>query len=193
LRWTPLLVLALAGLLPGCEQRPPEAAAEATVVTVSQPLEREVTDSATFIGETEAIESVDVYARVSGYLQKVAFQHGDEVKKGQLLFEIDPTVYAADLDRAKGTVVRDQAAVERLDAEYRRTSNLLQGRAASREDYEKALAQRDESKAILESDKASVKVAQQNLDWTRVVAPSAARSAAPSSRRATWSRPTRRC
>ena len=80
----------------GGEQKPPE-------VTVTQGVERQVTDFVEFTGRTEAVEAVEIRARVTGYLEKVLFQPGAEVKAGQLLFEIDRKLYQADFDKAELT------------------------------------------------------------------------------------------
>ena len=86
---------------------PSEAPAAAPIpVTVSYPVERDVTDYADFTGRTAAVDSVEVRARVSGYLDKVNFKEGALVKKDDKLFEIDPRPYRAELERAKGTVAQ---------------------------------------------------------------------------------------
>src|SRR5215472_5962724 len=105
-----MLFLGLCLGLAGCV-RAPSAAPEAapTPVTVSRPVERHVTDSADFTGRTAAVDSVEVRARVWGYLDKVNFKEGALVRKDDVLFEIDPRIYRADLERAKGTVAQYEA------------------------------------------------------------------------------------
>ena len=106
-------ILVLIGLcvgLTGCVRVPSEAPVAAPMpVTVSYPVERDVTDYADFTGRTAAVDSVEVRARVWGYLDKVNFKEGALVKKGDVLFEIDPRLYRADLERAKGTVAQFDA------------------------------------------------------------------------------------
>src|SRR5271163_4517423 len=107
-----ILLLGLCLGLVGCARVPsgaPEAAP--TPVTVSRPIERDVTDYADFTGRTAAVDSVEVRARVWGYLDKVNFKEGALVKKDDKLFEIDPRPYRADLDRARGTVAQTDARV----------------------------------------------------------------------------------
>ena len=102
-----ILLLGLCIGLAGCARVPsgaPEAAP--TSVTVSRPVERDVTDYADFTGRMAAVDSVEVRARVSGYLDKVNFKEGALVKKDDKLFEIDPRPYRADLERAQGTVAQ---------------------------------------------------------------------------------------
>ena len=97
----PGLCLALAG----CAQPPAEGPAAAPPpVTVSYPVEREVTDYADFTARTAAVDSVELRARVSGYLDKVNFKEGALVKKGDVLFEIDPRTYQAVLKNAEGNL-----------------------------------------------------------------------------------------
>src|SRR5271156_4164088 len=97
------LLLGLCIALAGCV-RAPSAAPEAapTPVTVSRPVERDVTDYADFTGRTAAVDSVEVRARVWGYLDRVNFKEGALVNKGDVLFEIDPRLYRADLERGRG-------------------------------------------------------------------------------------------
>ena len=103
-----LLACGCSGLLlgvAGCERRSPQAAPpEAPAVPVSRPVAREVTDYVDFTGRTQAVNSVNVVARATGYLVKMPFKEGSEVKAGDLLFEIDPRPYQAQYDQAVGQV-----------------------------------------------------------------------------------------
>src|SRR3954469_5016231 len=100
--------------LAGCV-REPSAAPEAAPapVTVSRPVERDVTDYADFTGRTAAVDSVEVRAHVWGYLDKVNFREGALVQKDDVLFEVDPRPYRADFERARGTVAQYEARVHR--------------------------------------------------------------------------------
>src|SRR5208337_1947008 len=110
----PGLCLALAG----CARAPGEAPAAAPLpVTVSYPVEREVTDYADYTARTAAVDSVELRARVSGYLDKVNFKEGALVKKGEVLFEIDPRPYEAEVKFAKGAVNDAMASVELAEAD----------------------------------------------------------------------------
>src|SRR5580698_4276252 len=107
-----ILVLGFCVGLAGCAEAPSGSTASApTQVTVSRPVERDVTDYADFTGRTAAVDSVEVRARVWGYLDRVNFKEGALVKKDDKLFEIDPRPYQADLERAKGTVAQYDAHV----------------------------------------------------------------------------------
>ena len=97
------------------------------VVVVRPPVEREVTDYEYFTGRTEAVDSVDVRARVTGYILYKNFTPGGEVKKGQLLFKIDPRPCQAQLDMSKGDLAIDQAQLKLAIADYSRAKEI--GRA----------------------------------------------------------------
>jgi multidrug efflux system membrane fusion protein len=170
--------LACALLLPilalGCDRKqaaaPPRTAPE---VTISLPIEKKITDYVEFTGRTDATESVEIRARVSGYLQKVAYTPGPnvEVKKGQLLFVIDPSIYETDWERTKAEVDRAEARLKRLDAELSRAKDLFSKNALSKDDYDKAVGDRDETAAAIKSTKASADRAKLDLDFTKVLAP----------------------
>src|SRR5262245_32035547 len=90
----------LAPLAVGCDRVGPKLApAKAAVVEVSSPVTRTVTEYETFTGRTDAVRTVDLRARVTGYLDKVNFKEGNDVNEGDLLFEIDPRTYKAELDK----------------------------------------------------------------------------------------------
>src|SRR3954462_10833450 len=121
------VLLGLGLALAGCV-RVPSAAPEAapTPVTVSRPVERDVTDYVDFTGRTAAVDSVEVRARVWGYLDKVYFKEGAIVRKDDGLFEIDPVIYRAALTQAEGNLASVQARVERLDADLARARRLVE-------------------------------------------------------------------
>jgi RND family efflux transporter MFP subunit len=164
----PGLCLALAG----CARAPSEAPAAAPPpVTVSYPVEREVTDYADFTARTAAVDSVELRARVSGYLDKVNFKEGALVKKGDVLFEIDPRTYQAVLKHAEGNLAAAEAHVVRLDADFARARRLVGTGAISREDYDKVVGDRGEAVASQAALKAAVERAQLDLGFTKVTAP----------------------
>src|SRR3984957_16400623 len=109
------LVLALGVGLAGCARAPSAAPAAATPVSVSYPVEREITKYADFTGRLEAVYSVEIRARVTGYLDRVYFKDGAEVTEGASLFEIDPRPYKVELDRAEGSVAQLEARRNRLE------------------------------------------------------------------------------
>src|SRR5713226_1790932 len=98
--------------LSGCSDTPEEAGKPPPTVTVSYPLQREVTDYQDYTGRTAAVDSVQVQARVTGYLEKIYFTEGAEVTKGTVLYEIDPRPYKAAHDATKAQVAQNKASVE---------------------------------------------------------------------------------
>src|SRR5207237_7807699 len=102
---------------PSFSPQPPE-------VLVSLPVTRQVTDYVDFPGRTEAVNSVEVRARVTGYLDKVHFQEGADVKQGDLLFEIDRRPYKAELARTEGAIVQMEGRLKRFEADYQRAVDL---------------------------------------------------------------------
>src|SRR5437016_2706431 len=109
----------------GCSRTPAEAPEKhPPTVTVSYPLEREVTDYQEYTGRTAAVDSVQVQARVTGYLDKIYFREGAEVKQGTVLYEIDPRPYQADYDAAKARVAQNVASLELAKQNNRRFKAL---------------------------------------------------------------------
>jgi RND family efflux transporter MFP subunit len=158
--------------LVGCGRAPsgaPEAAA--TPVTVSRPVERDVTDYVDFTGRTAAVDSVEVRAHVWGYLDKVNFQEGALVKKGDVLFELDARPYQALLNQAKAKVAQDEAQLAYDEAEYQRNVRLLASRAVSQSELDKCEAARGVDIANVAADKAVVVSRQLDLEYTKVTAP----------------------
>jgi RND family efflux transporter MFP subunit len=135
---------------------------------VSLPLTREVRDYEDFPGRTEAISSIDVRARVTGYLDKVNFKDGQDVREGDVLFEIDARPYQADLNRAEANLVQAQAHLTRLDADYRRATGLLPSKVLSREEFDKVSGDREEANAAVGVAKANRDLANLNLNFTKV-------------------------
>jgi RND family efflux transporter MFP subunit len=164
----PGLCLALAG----CAQPPAEGPAAAPPpVTVSYPVEREVTDHADFTARTAAVDSVELRARVSGYLDKVNFEEGSLVKKGDVLFEIDPRTYQAVLENTEGNLASLEARVERLNADLARARRMVGTQAIGREEYDRIAGERGEAGASRAAALAAVKRAQLDLGFTKVTAP----------------------
>ena len=140
-------------------------------VTVSQPLKQSVTDYLEFTGNTQAINTVQLRARVEGYLEKVLFQDGDRIKKGQLLFLIQQNTYQAQLQQAKAEIMSQKARLFHAQTEWTRYSKLLKEKAASQTDVDQWLYERDAARAALLAAEAQRDLAQLNVDYTRVTAP----------------------
>lgn len=160
-------------------------------VTVAKPVVQSIIDYEITTGRTAASESVDLRARVSGYLDKVTFQtldrpqslgaeppklkEGDDVAAQTVLFEIDPRQYEAMLDAAKADLDRTTAMLDRTVAELARGEQLRVGNNISREDYDKLVAAKAEAAASQAAARAQIKSAQLNVDFTKVKAPIAGR------------------
>ncbi|MGZ3317860.1 MAG: efflux RND transporter periplasmic adaptor subunit [Isosphaeraceae bacterium] len=168
-----LLLAGMAGVA-GCGQAGSQTApppTPATQVVYDTPITQVVTDYEDFPGRTDAIYTVEVRARVSGYLKRVYFHDGQEVRKDELLFLIDPRPFKATLDRQKGALEQAEAHAKRLNNEYHRAKVLFeQGRAISREEFDRYAFDHAEAEAALSTARANVDLAQLDLDWTQVTA-----------------------
>ncbi len=165
-----LLGAILSALLIGCSRPTPPPAPLARVI-VSHPIEEEITDYTDFTGLTAAVESVEIRARVFGFLDKVNFQEGAMVKKGDVLYEIDPRTYQAIVNQAKAKVETDEAQARYSLADYTRTQNLIKSGAVSKDDLDKAMAAKDVAASTVIADKADLASKQLDLDFTKVIAP----------------------
>lgn len=166
------VIAASAGVLVGCEaEKPKLAETKPQVVIVSPAIYDEVVDYEDFTGRTDAVFSVDVRARVTGYLDKVHFKDGDEVKEKDLLFEIDPRPYQAELARTEGTILQGEAHLKRLDADFERVKKLYNRGGASREEYDKVTGDRSEGVAAVAIATSARDLAKLNVEFTRVTAP----------------------
>jgi RND family efflux transporter MFP subunit len=165
------LAVGLAIGLSGCARAPAAAPAEPTQVDVSYPVEQQITDYVEFTARTAAVDSVELRARVWGYLEKVNFQEGALVKKGDVLFEIEPRTYQAALDQAQGNVLQYEARVARLDADLARAEQLLKKGSMSREEYDRTVGDRGEAVGLLAGYRAAAARAHLDLEYTKVVAP----------------------
>lgn len=163
-----MLLLAMLGACSSGEQQgappPPE-------VVVSAPLVREVVDWDDYVGRFEAIESVDVKPRVSGYLQSAHFRDGDYVRAGQLLFTIDQRPARAQLDQARAQLARAQATLVNARTELARSRALAAQQAASVEEVEQRRAALRAGEAEVAAARANVRAQNLTLGFTRVLAP----------------------
>ena len=123
------------------------------------------------MGRIEAKYSVDVVARINGWLQKRYFKEGDYVKKGQTLFLIQPNEYAIAVQQAQATVNQNQAALVNSEKELKRAQELVKNDFVSKSYYDQALATRDQNKAALEAARANLANAKLNLSYTRIASP----------------------
>ena len=165
------LLAALVGLS-GCKSEATTAQqAPAPQVSVASALERDVTEWDEFTGRLEAVESVEVRPRVTGYIESVNFTEGSTVKKGDLLFVIDPRPYQAELSKAEAELARAFARAELAVADEGRSTKLLDIKAVSREEYDSRINATREAKADVAAARAAVDSAKLNLEFTRITAP----------------------
>lgn len=165
------LIVALVALA-GCSKPHAQPAAPAAPpVSVAAALEQEVVETVDFPGRIEAVESVEVRARVNGYLQAVRFRPGAQVRKGDLLFVIDPRPFEAELARAEATLANTRAQLELARTELARQEQLLAERATSRREYDDAAARLRQFDAQIRANQASVESARLSLAYTRITAP----------------------
>jgi len=178
-RWRPFALLAL-GLTAfalaagGCRKAAPQVApAETPAVPAANPVEREVTDFADFTGRTDAVHSVNIVPRVTGYLMRMPFREGSEVKAGDLLFDIDPRPYQAQLDQAQSQVTlydAQLALAKSTLARYQELDKSTPG-AVSKQELDQYRAAVVEAEARVSAAKKSLEVYQLNLEFTKVKSP----------------------
>lgn len=166
---------ALSGLLllmTACaQQQPTTAPPPPPKVTVSQPLNREVVEWEEYTGRLEAVESVEVRARVNGYLQSIHFKNGATVKQGDLLFVVDPRPYQAELERAKAELALANARLERTGKDLARAQMLVRSRAVSEEEVDTRVSDQRQAQESVQAARATVNAAQLNVEFTQVRAP----------------------
>jgi RND family efflux transporter MFP subunit len=172
-RFTTVILAVMTLAAAGCVTKPPALVElPPPEVTVCKPIVKEVIDYfPQFSGRTEATEEVEVRAQVSGYIVKIFFKDGQEVKKDDLLVEIDPRPYQAALDKAKAEVDRCQALIVKSKADLARSEKLLPSGAVSREEYDQQIAAKDMAEAQSEAAKAAVRDCELNLEFTKISAP----------------------
>ena len=167
---------AVAAILQGCAQPAAEPAPpSAPQVTVAPALSRPLTESDELTGRLEAVNSVDIRPRVSGYLSAVHFREGALVARGDLLFTIDPRPFQAEVDRLEAELARARATVSRASSELARAERLAGENAIAREEHDRRATFAQESSAQAASVEAGLRAAQLNLEFTRVTAPIAGR------------------
>jgi RND family efflux transporter MFP subunit len=165
-------VLLTAASLTACKDRhaadPPPAPPK---VTVAPAVQQKITRTLDATGSVAAVNSVDLFARVSGFLQDIGYQDGAQVHKGDVLFTIEPLPYQAKLQQAQAQAAQQQALARQAEAEYQRQAILGKTDAASRSAVDQALANRDSTRAQVEQERANTQQAAVNYTYTRVMAP----------------------
>jgi RND family efflux transporter MFP subunit len=166
-----VLLAALIGLS-GCgDDATATVQAPAPQVSVASALEREVTEWDEFTGRVEAVESVEIRPRVTGYIESVNFSEGSTVRKGDLLFVIDPRPYRAELSKAEAELARAVARSELAASDAARSKSLVDIKAVSREEYDTRVNASREATANVAAARAAVDATKLNLEFTRVTSP----------------------
>src|SRR5580704_8043822 len=140
-------------------------------VSVAEVICKQIGDSDEFTGRLEAVNAVEVRPRVSGYLQSVHFKEGAIVRQGDLLLQIDPRPFQAEVDRLKGDLSQAKAQRSRAQSDFERAERLHNNDGMSAEEYDRRAAVRNEAEARIASTEAALRGAELNLEFTRVTAP----------------------
>ena len=163
--------LAAALALADCGNENRYVAPPAPKVTVATPVKQAVTRYLELTGNTAAVNSTDLVARVSGFVQEIQYKDGDTVKKGTPLFTIEPQPYEVKVQQAKASEDGAQANLKQAQAEFDRQSKLVTSDTVSRSSYDQATAARDAAQATYEQAQAATKLAQLDNDYAHVTAP----------------------
>lgn len=172
------LALALTILLSGCEAQSDEAMAmpPPPEVDVAEVIMEPVTLWESFTGRVASPETVDLRPRVSGYIDEVAFEEGELVQAGDLLFQIDPRPYKAREQAARAELALANSQLELARSEAGRAKTLLESRAISREEYDQRNAALMSARAQVQAAQAALDTAELDLQYTRVTAPVSGRA-----------------
>jgi RND family efflux transporter MFP subunit len=161
----------LAGVTVGCGEKAETAAPPPADVGVAQPIRRDVTVFSEHLGSTQAFESVEVRARVSGELEQITFEPSTLVKEGERLFVIEPRQYKAERDAAEAALKSAQADLARTESDLKRVEQAVKTNAVSQSDVDLARANRDMARASVLSAEAALDRAELQFSYTQVRAP----------------------
>ena len=170
-RTSACVVIAALALLSGCGKQAPapeKAPPNVTVLTVAR---KDVPITAVYVAQTQSSQGVNIQARVSGWLDKRMYVEGSVVKAGQVLFQMDPKPFQAQVDGQQAALQRSQAALQVAKANLDRTKPLAQQNALSQKDLDDATGQYEQAAAAVEQAKAQLDTAQLNLSYTTIRSP----------------------
>jgi RND family efflux transporter MFP subunit len=161
-----------AQMLIACDGKPAaRAAPPAPAVTVARPLQKSITEWDEYTGRFTAVETVEVRARVSGFIESVHFKEGQPVKQGDLLFVIDPRPFRIAIEQAKAEVERAKAKLEIASLDVQRATPLVRSQAVTEREFDTRRSTERDAAAQVASLEAALKQAALNLEWTEVRAP----------------------
>src|ERR1700759_1556884 len=164
-------IAAFAGItLAGCEQNT-YVAPPPPKVDVALPLNQKITRYLEATGNTAPIKSVDLVARVQGFLETIDYKDGERVKQGATLFTIEPETYKLKLDQAQAAQVGAEASVKQTEADFKRQSDLVARQAVSQATLDSSTSTRDNAQASLQQAQANTQIAEVNYGYTKVTAP----------------------
>jgi membrane fusion protein (multidrug efflux system) len=173
-RLAPLALTLVTILLSGCNARgdtPPKSAPPPPEVAVLRAQPRSVTLTEEYVGQAEAVETVEIRSRVQGLLERQAFQDGSSVRRGELLFQIDRLPFQAALEQALANLAVAEASAANSVQNLARISRLIADNAVSQQDLDTAVARDRADRASVEAARAAVHEAELNLGYTRITAP----------------------
>jgi multidrug efflux system membrane fusion protein len=154
-----------------CTHDKPKPVDEAVPVTVAQVEQKDVPIQIRAIGNVQPISNVAVRALVGGQLERVGFKEGDDVRKGALLFVIDPRPYDAALQQAQANLQRDEAQLRNAEAQAKRYSDLVKKDYVTKEDYDKLVAGAEAARAVTAADRAAVENARLQRSYCEIRSP----------------------
>jgi RND family efflux transporter MFP subunit len=164
--------VAICGIaITGCEKEQNKLVLRPPEVTVAEPVEQEVIEALEFTGTTQGVETVEIRARVKGFLDQMLFQPSGRVTKNQLLFVIDPRQYQAAVDQAKADLSAKKAELEFSSFEVKRLEGLSKQDVAAQYELVQAVSRRDTNIAAIAAAEAALKNAELNLEYTQVKSP----------------------
>lgn len=167
---TNVLLLAALALL-ACGKEKPKPRDERIPVSVAVAQQTDVPVQIATIGTVTPISKVDVRALAGGQLMNVAFREGEDVRRGQLLFSIDPRPYQADLAQAQANLARDEANLRNADAERNRYDDLVKKDYVTKEEYGRIVAAAESARAVVAADRAAIETAQLQLSYCQIRSP----------------------
>jgi RND family efflux transporter MFP subunit len=162
--------LALAALA-ACDQKNTYVAPPPPKVTVAQPVKRKVTLYLEATGNSAAINTGNLVARVAGFVETINYNDGDFVKKGKVLFTIEPESYKLKLEQSQAVEAAAKATLRQNEADFERQQNLVKTNAVSKSAYDAALATRDIAQQTVKQDEIATKLSAINYGYTSVTAP----------------------
>ena len=166
-----LLIVATVAVVVGCQSQPDIAAPPPPEVVVEKPTQRDVTLFQDFTGNADAIESVEIRARVQGFLESFHFEAATKVKNGELLFVIERAPYLAAKGQAEADVEASEAYVRRAESDLDRLQQAIKTNAVSQQEVTRATAERDQARAALVGATARLDKAKIDLDYTQIRSP----------------------